>query len=95
MPVAFDPYAENRKTGSFIVIDRFTNQTVGAGMIEFGLRRGTNIHWQPLLIGKAERAGAEAPKAGDPVVHRAVRLGQVHHRQHRRADAASQPAITP
>jgi bifunctional enzyme CysN/CysC len=56
-PVAFDPYSENRKTGSFIVIDRFKNQTVGAGMVAFGLRRGTNVHWQPLLIGKAERAG--------------------------------------
>ena len=55
-PVAFDPYEQNRRTGSFIVIDRFTNHTVGAGMIAFGLRRGTNIHWQPLLIGKAERA---------------------------------------
>jgi len=56
MPVAFDPYRENRKTGSFIIIDRFTNQTVGAGMIDFGLRRGTNLHWQPLLVGKAERS---------------------------------------
>ena len=56
MPVAFDPYTENRKTGSFIIIHRFTNRTVGAGMIAFGLRRGTNIHPQPLLVGKAERA---------------------------------------
>jgi bifunctional enzyme CysN/CysC len=55
-PIAFDPYQQNRKTGSFIVIDRFTNHTVGAGMISFGLRRGTNIHWQPLLIGAKERA---------------------------------------
>jgi bifunctional enzyme CysN/CysC len=55
-PVAFDPYEQNRRTGSFIVIDRFTNHTVGAGMIAFGLRRGTNIHLQPLLIGRAERA---------------------------------------
>ena len=55
-PVAFDPYTENRRTGSFIIIDRFTNHTVGAGMIDFGLRRGTNLHWQPLLVGKAERA---------------------------------------
>jgi bifunctional enzyme CysN/CysC len=55
-PVAFDPYEENRRTGSFIVIDRFTNHTVGAGMIAFGLRRGTNIHWQAILVGKAERA---------------------------------------
>jgi bifunctional enzyme CysN/CysC len=56
-PVAFDPYEQNRRTGSFILIDRFTNGTVGAGMIDFGLRRGTNIHWQPQLIGKNERAG--------------------------------------
>ena len=62
VPVAFDPYSENRKTGSFIVIDRFKNQTVGAGMVEFGLRRGTNIHWQPLLLGKAERAGLKHQK---------------------------------
>ncbi len=54
--VAFDPYGQNRRTGCFIIIDRFTNQTVGAGMIAFGLRRGTNIHWQPLLVGRAERA---------------------------------------
>ena len=62
VPVAFDPYSENRKTGSFIVIDRFKNQTVGAGMVAFGLRRGTNIHWQPLLIGKAERAALKQQK---------------------------------
>jgi bifunctional enzyme CysN/CysC len=55
-PVAFDPYEQNRRTGSFIIIDRFTNHTVAAGMIDFGLRRGTNVHWQPLLIGKPERA---------------------------------------
>jgi len=55
-PIAFDPYEQNRRTGSFIVIDRFTNHTVGAGMIAFGLRRGTNIHLQPLLIGRSERA---------------------------------------
>ena len=60
--VAFDPYAENRKTGSFIVIDRFSNRTIAAGMIAFGLRRGTNIHWQPLLIGKTERAGLKHQK---------------------------------
>jgi bifunctional enzyme CysN/CysC len=54
--VAFDPYDQNRSTGSFILIDRFTNHTVGAGMIVFGLWRGKNIHWQPLLIGKSERS---------------------------------------
>ena len=61
-PVAFDPYEQNRRTGSFIVIDRFTNHTVGAGMIAFGLRRGTNVHWQPLLIGTAERAALKQQK---------------------------------
>jgi bifunctional enzyme CysN/CysC len=64
-PVAFDPYEQNRQTGSFIVINRSNNHTVGAGMIAFGLRRGTNIHWQPLLIGKAERA---ALKRQQPVI---------------------------
>ena len=61
-PVAFDPYVENRKTGSFIIIDRFTNRTAGAGMIAFGLRRGTNIHHQPLLVGKAARAALKHQK---------------------------------
>jgi bifunctional enzyme CysN/CysC len=55
-PAAFDPYDQNRRTGSFIIIDRFTNHTIAAGMISFGLRRGTNVHWQPLLIGRRERA---------------------------------------
>jgi bifunctional enzyme CysN/CysC len=56
VPVVFDPYRQNRRTGSFIIIDRFTNHTLGAGMIDFGLRRGNNLHWQPLLVRKAERA---------------------------------------
>jgi len=55
-PIAFDPYAENRDTGAFILIDRFTNGTVGAGMIEFGLRRATNVHWQALDVNKEARA---------------------------------------
>ena len=55
-PVAFDPYEANHKTGSFIVIDRYTNRTIAAGMIAFPLRRATNIAWQPLTIGKSERA---------------------------------------
>ena len=62
MPVAFDPYKENRKTGSFIIIDRFTNRTVGAGMIAFGLRRGINIHRHVFLVGKADRAALKKQK---------------------------------
>jgi bifunctional enzyme CysN/CysC len=55
-PVAFDPYAANRDTGGFILIDRFTNATVGAGLVHFALRRSQNIHWQALDIHKASRA---------------------------------------
>jgi bifunctional enzyme CysN/CysC len=55
-PVAFDPYTVNRDTGAFILIDRLTNETAGAGMIAFGLRRASNIHWQALTVGRDERA---------------------------------------
>jgi bifunctional enzyme CysN/CysC len=51
-PLVFDPYARNRAMGGFILIDRFTNATLGAGMIEFGLRRATNIKWQAMEVGK-------------------------------------------
>ncbi|HLK26172.1 MAG TPA: sulfate adenylyltransferase subunit CysN [Caulobacteraceae bacterium] len=53
-PVAFDAYAENRETGAFVLIDRFSNATVGAGMIDFGLRRAANIHRQALLVTRAD-----------------------------------------
>src|SRR4029079_15837179 len=46
----------------FIIIDRFTNGTVGAGMIEFGLRRATNVHWQALDVDSAARAPREGQK---------------------------------
>jgi bifunctional enzyme CysN/CysC len=55
-PAPFDPYAENREMGGFVLIDRFDNATVGCGMIAFALRRATNIHWQPLKVDKAARA---------------------------------------
>ncbi len=61
-PVAFDPYRENRDTGGFILIDRFTNATVAAGMIDFGLRRATNVHWQALDVNKVSRAEAKGQK---------------------------------
>ncbi|MCB1476107.1 MAG: adenylyl-sulfate kinase [Rhodobiaceae bacterium] len=64
-PVAFDPYADNRQTGSFILIDRLTNLTVGAGMIDFALRRATNIHWQALDTGRQAKASL---KGQQPVV---------------------------
>lgn len=55
LPVTFDAYEANRRTGSFIVIDRDTNRTVGAGMIAFPLRRAAKA-CQPLSLGKKERA---------------------------------------
>ena len=58
-PIAFDAYRDNRQTGAFIIIDRRTNNTVGAGMIDFSLRRAANVHWQDLDIDKAARAAAK------------------------------------
>ncbi|WP_181182116.1 MULTISPECIES: sulfate adenylyltransferase subunit CysN [unclassified Mesorhizobium] len=55
-PIAFDSFAENRTTGAFILIDRITNATVGAGMILHSLRRAENIHWQSLDVGKRGRS---------------------------------------
>ena len=55
-PVPFDAYAENRAGGAFILIDRFTNETVAAGMIDFALRRATNIHHQDITVSKAARS---------------------------------------
>jgi bifunctional enzyme CysN/CysC len=55
-PIAFDPYDHNRDTGGFIVIDRRTNDTVGAGMIHFALRRADNVHWQAVEVHKAAHA---------------------------------------
>lgn len=60
--VAFDPYTENRDTGGFILIDRFNNNTVGAGMIDFGLRRATNVHWQALDVDRIARASLKGQK---------------------------------
>ncbi len=61
-PIAFDPYSDNRRTGSFILIDRQTNNTVGAGMIDFSLRRAKNVHWQAMEVNKQERAKAKFQK---------------------------------
>ncbi len=54
--VPFDSYAVNRETGSFVLIDRFTNATAGAGVIDFALRRSSNIAWQDLKVNKATRS---------------------------------------
>lgn len=60
--IAFDPYNENMSMGAFILIDRMTNNTVGMGLIDFALRRASNIHWQSMDIDKAARANMKAQK---------------------------------
>ncbi|WP_367715452.1 sulfate adenylyltransferase subunit CysN [Nitratireductor sp. GISD-1A_MAKvit] len=55
-PIAFDAFSDNRTTGAFILIDRLTNATVGAGMIQRPLRRAANIHWQALDVTRQSRA---------------------------------------
>ena len=64
-PVAFDPYAENRLTGAFILVDRYTNRTAGCGMVAFPLRRATNVHTERFLVDRSTRAEALGQK---PVV---------------------------
>jgi bifunctional enzyme CysN/CysC len=54
--IAFDAYAKNPETGAFILIDRISNNTVGAGMIDFGLHRGQNLSWQSFEINRESRA---------------------------------------
>ena len=60
--IAFDPYGENRDTGAFILIDRETNATAGAGMVLHGLRRATNIHRHASSVDKAARAQIKRQK---------------------------------
>jgi bifunctional enzyme CysN/CysC len=54
--VPFAPYRENKRLGAFIMIDKLTNETVGAGMLHFALRRAVNVHWQALEVTKTARA---------------------------------------
>jgi len=61
-PIAFEPYAANRELGGFILIDKFTNATVAAGMIDFSLRRADNVHWQPVSISREDHAGMKNQK---------------------------------
>jgi bifunctional enzyme CysN/CysC len=63
-PIPFDPYVDNRDTGSFIVIDKRTQNTVGSGMLHFALRRSHNIHWQDVRVDKAARADQNSHQPG-------------------------------
>ena len=61
-PIAFDPYQNNRDTGGFILIDRITNATVGAGMLRFALRRSDNVHWQAVDVNKQAHGSIKGHK---------------------------------
>src|SRR5208283_1104626 len=62
-PIAFDVYRDNRDTGGFILIDRVSNNTVGAGLLDFALRRAHNIHVQALDLNKTLRAQMKGQRA--------------------------------
>ncbi|RSU65982.1 adenylyl-sulfate kinase, partial [Sphingomonas sp. S-NIH.Pt3_0716] len=55
-PITFEPYADNRTLGGFILIDKISNRTVAAGMLHFSLRRAQNVHWQATDIGREAHA---------------------------------------
>ena len=61
-PIGFEPYDTSRQLGGFILIDKFTNATVAAGMIAFNLRRADNVHWQPVSIARDDHAGMKNQK---------------------------------
>jgi bifunctional enzyme CysN/CysC len=61
--VPFAPYRENKRLGSFIVIDKLTNETVGAGILHFALRRAVNVHWQAIEVSKTARATMKQQRA--------------------------------
>ena len=60
--VPFDPFSEIPAMGSFILIDRLSNATVAAGMIQHALRRGDNLHYHQHSITAADRAQLNAHK---------------------------------
>lgn len=61
-PVPFDAYADNRDMGGFIVIDRMTNATVGAGLLHFALRRADNVHWQAIEVDRRARSSLKGQR---------------------------------
>jgi bifunctional enzyme CysN/CysC len=60
--IVFEPYAKSRALGGFILIDKITNATVGAGMLHFSLRRAQNVHWQALDVSRDAHAGLKNQK---------------------------------
>jgi bifunctional enzyme CysN/CysC len=61
--IPFDPYTENREMGGFILIDKISNDTVGAGLLSYALRRSENIHWQALDVNKQARSTLKGQRA--------------------------------
>jgi bifunctional enzyme CysN/CysC len=61
--IAFDPYRTNPHTGGFILIDRLSNNTVGAGLIHYALRRSQNVHWQAIDVDKRAHAAQKGQKS--------------------------------
>ena len=61
-PIVFEAYRDNRDLGGFILVDRITNDTVGAGLLHFALHRSQSVRWQVLDINKAARADAKGQK---------------------------------
>ncbi|MFC3443060.1 sulfate adenylyltransferase subunit CysN [Sphingobium rhizovicinum] len=60
--ISFEPYAQNRTLGGFILIDKITNATVAAGMLHFSLRRAQNVHWQPTDVSRESHAAMKNQK---------------------------------
>ncbi len=61
-PIVFESYADSRTLGGFILIDKITNRTVGAGMLHFSLRRAQNVHWQATDISREAHAALKNQK---------------------------------
>ncbi|ANY21012.1 Bifunctional enzyme CysN/CysC [Tsuneonella dongtanensis] len=61
-PIVFEPYEQNRALGGFILIDKVSNRTVGAGMLHFSLRRAQNVHWQATSVGREDHAALKNQK---------------------------------
>ncbi len=94
-PVVFEPYEASREMGGFIMIDRMTNATVGAGIIDGAEHLARDVHWHKMEGRQARPCRAQEPDAGRAVVHGSVRRRQVDHRQSGRKSACTRWATTP
>ncbi len=62
-PLVFEAYADSRTLGGFILIDKLSNATVAAGMLNFSLRRAQNVHWQALDVSREAHAAMKHQQA--------------------------------